>query len=130
MRRANRQPTAERSRPLALLEQVWRLFTNFFFFGPIGLDFLFHMFFLVRYCRLLEEGSFRGRTADFVAMLLFGAHSTLGPRAVDGSAHYSRDTRASAGGLGAGSPCRVLAKRGTCALTLTLTLTLTQPNPR
>jgi len=51
---------------------VWRLFTNFFFFGSIGLDFLFHMFFLVRYCRLLEEGSFRGRTADFVAMLLFG----------------------------------------------------------
>lgn len=52
--------------------QVWRLFTNFCFFGPIGLDFTFHMFFLVRYCRLLEEGSFRGRTADFLMMLLFG----------------------------------------------------------
>jgi len=52
--------------------QVWRLFTNFFFFGALGLDFLFHMFFLVRYCRLLEEGSFRGRTADFLVMLLFG----------------------------------------------------------
>ena len=25
-----------------------------------------------RYCRLLEEGSFRGRTADFVFMFLFG----------------------------------------------------------
>ena len=37
-----------------------------------GLDFLFHMFFLTRYCRLLEEGSFRGRTADFLYMLLFG----------------------------------------------------------
>jgi len=36
--------------------QVWRLLTNFFFFGALGLDFLFHMFFLVRYCRLLEEG--------------------------------------------------------------------------
>jgi Derlin-2/3 len=38
-----------------------------------GLDFLFHMFFLARYCRLLEEGSFRGRSADFLWMLLFGA---------------------------------------------------------
>jgi hypothetical protein len=26
-----------------------------------------------RYCRMLEEGSFRGRTADFVFMFLFGA---------------------------------------------------------
>lgn len=52
--------------------QVWRLITNFLFFGTFSLDFLFHMYFLVRYCRLLEEGSFRGRTADFVCMLLFG----------------------------------------------------------
>lgn len=53
--------------------EVWRLFTNFLFFGPFGLDFLFHMYFLVRYSRLLEENSFRGRTADFVFMLFFGA---------------------------------------------------------
>ena len=52
--------------------QLWRLFTNFFFFGALGVDFLFHIFFLMRYCRLLEEGSFRGRTCDFVLMLLFG----------------------------------------------------------
>jgi len=52
--------------------QLWRLFTNFFFFGALGIDFLFHMFFLARYCRLLEEGSFRGRTCDFALMLLFG----------------------------------------------------------
>ena len=38
--------------------QLWRLFTNFFFFGALGVDFLFHIFFLMRYCRLLEEGSF------------------------------------------------------------------------
>ena len=37
-----------------------------------GLDFLFHMFFLSRYCKLLEETSFRGRTADFFFMLVFG----------------------------------------------------------
>ena len=85
--------------------QLWRLVTNFLFFGSLGargrggqrgprreatgrwhapadrralspragLDFLFHMFFLSRYCRLLEEGSFRGRSADFLYMLLFGA---------------------------------------------------------
>ena len=52
--------------------QLWRLFTNFFFFGALGVDFLFHMFFLARYCRLLEEGSFRGRTSDLVLMLFFG----------------------------------------------------------
>lgn len=52
--------------------QLWRLFTNFFFFGPLSIDFLFHMFFLARYCRLLEEGSFRGRSCDFALMLLFG----------------------------------------------------------
>jgi len=52
--------------------QVWRLVTNFMFFGMISLDFLFHLYFLVRYCRLLEENSFRGRTGDFVFFLLFG----------------------------------------------------------
>jgi hypothetical protein len=57
-----------------LLFQFWRLFTNFFFFGAkFSLEFLFHMFFLVQYCRSLEEGSFRGRTADFFYMILFGA---------------------------------------------------------
>jgi Derlin-2/3 len=30
------------------------------------------MYFLVRYSRLLEEGDFRGRTANYVLMLLFG----------------------------------------------------------
>lgn len=54
--------------------QLWRIITNFLFFGLFSLDFLFHMYFLVRYCRLLEEGTdFRGRTGDFVWMLMFGA---------------------------------------------------------
>eukprot|EP00879_Flechtneria_rotunda_P029070 GHRR01031332.1.p1 GENE.GHRR01031332.1~~GHRR01031332.1.p1 ORF type:complete len:211 (+),score=35.50 GHRR01031332.1:317-949(+) len=52
--------------------ELWRLLTNFFFFGNLGLDFVFHMFFLVKYCKSLEEGSFRGRSADFLWMLLFG----------------------------------------------------------
>eukprot|EP00457_Paulinella_chromatophora_P014921 gb/GEZN01015426.1/.p1 GENE.gb/GEZN01015426.1/~~gb/GEZN01015426.1/.p1 ORF type:complete len:209 (+),score=17.88 gb/GEZN01015426.1/:102-728(+) len=54
--------------------QVWRLFTNFFFFGgQINLNFLFHMFFLVRYCSALEERCFRDRIADFVWLFIFGA---------------------------------------------------------
>jgi Derlin-2/3 len=38
-----------------------------------GLDFVFHMFFLVKYCKSLEEDAFRNRPADFLWMLLFGA---------------------------------------------------------
>ena len=52
---------------------VWRVFTTFLFFGNFNLDFLFHMFFLYRYCKMLETNSFRGRTADFLYMLMFGA---------------------------------------------------------
>ena len=53
--------------------EVWRLLTNFLFFGKFSLEFVFHMYFLMRYCRLLEENSFRGRTSDFVFMLLLSA---------------------------------------------------------
>ncbi|CAH3110564.1 unnamed protein product [Pocillopora meandrina] len=52
--------------------QFWRLVTNFMFFGTIGFNFFFNMIFTYRYCRMLEEGSFRGRTADFVFMFIFG----------------------------------------------------------
>lgn len=45
---------------------------SYLFFGVFSVDFLFHMYFLVRYSRLLEEGDFRGRTANYVLMLLFG----------------------------------------------------------
>lgn len=61
--------------------QFWRLITNFLYFGDFGIDFIFHMFFLVRYSRELEQGSFRGRPADFLYMLILGATimNTLGP---------------------------------------------------
>ncbi|XP_071849342.1 derlin-2-like [Apostichopus japonicus] len=52
--------------------QLWRLVTNFMYFGTIGFNFLFNMIFTYRYCRMLEEGSFRGRTADFFFMFVFG----------------------------------------------------------
>lgn len=52
--------------------QIWRLATSFMFFGSASFTFLFNMIFTYRYCRMLEEGSFRGRSADFVMMFLFG----------------------------------------------------------
>lgn len=52
--------------------QLWRLATTFLFFGAISFTFLFNMIFTYRYCRMLEEGSFRGRSSDFVMMFLFG----------------------------------------------------------
>jgi len=53
--------------------QLWRLATTFLFFGPFGFTFMFNLIFTYRYCRMLEEGSFRNRTADFFYMFLFGA---------------------------------------------------------
>ncbi|XP_052716542.1 derlin-2-like [Crassostrea angulata] len=52
--------------------QVWRLVTNFTYLGSIGFNFLFNIIFAYRYCRMLEEGSFRNKTADFFFMILFG----------------------------------------------------------
>ena len=43
-----------------------------------GLDFVFHMFFLIKYSKSLEEGSFRGRSADFLWMLLIGDFASAG----------------------------------------------------
>lgn len=57
--------------------QYWRFFSSFLFFGTFSLDFVFHMYFVMRYSRLLEEGHFRGRTADFLYMILLGALSML-----------------------------------------------------
>lgn len=56
---------------------IWRLLTTFLYFGNFSLDFLFHMFFLYRYCKMLETNAFQGRTADFLNMLLFGASLLL-----------------------------------------------------
>lgn len=57
---------------LVLQGQVWRLISSYLYFGLFSVDFLFHMYFLVRYSRLLEEGDFRGRTANYIYFLLFG----------------------------------------------------------
>lgn len=50
--------------------QIWRVFTTFFYFGNISLDFVFHLFFFMRYGRLLEESSFPHQKAGYFYMLL------------------------------------------------------------
>ena len=46
--------------------ELWRLLTNFCFFGTFSLPFVFSMFFLVRYGKELEVKRFPGRCADFL----------------------------------------------------------------
>jgi Derlin-2/3 len=60
------------SRLIWYKHEWWRLITNFLYMGEIGIDFVFHLFFLVRYCRSLEEQGFRNRSADFLWLLVFG----------------------------------------------------------
>ncbi|KAL5114538.1 hypothetical protein ACEQ8H_007571 [Pleosporales sp. CAS-2024a] len=55
--------------------QYWRLITTFFYFGPLSLDLLYHIFFLQRYSRLLEESS--GRSPAHFSWLLTFASTLL-----------------------------------------------------
>jgi len=54
--------------------QIWRLLTNFFFFGPFSMSFIFIIVMLVRYCSMLESqfGTDIHGTAEFLTLLLFG----------------------------------------------------------
>ena len=57
------------------MTQYWRLITTFFYFGPLSLDLLYHIFFLQRYSRLLEESS--GRSPAHFSWLLAFASTLL-----------------------------------------------------
>ncbi|KAH9980205.1 Der1-like protein [Lactifluus volemus] len=58
--------------------QLWRVFTTFFYFGTISLDFVFHLFFFMRYSRMLEESSFANRKADYFWLLFLSSLMLLG----------------------------------------------------
>lgn len=63
--------------PTAIVKgQYWRLITTFLYFGPISVDLIFHIYFLQRYSRLLEESSGRS-PAVFSWMLLYATVSLL-----------------------------------------------------
>lgn len=49
--------------------QPYRLITSFLYFGEFGIDFLFHLFFFIRYARMLEENHYVGHTADFAWLI-------------------------------------------------------------
>ncbi|KAH6724771.1 Der1-like family-domain-containing protein [Leptodontidium sp. MPI-SDFR-AT-0119] len=55
--------------------QYWRIFTTFLYFGPLSLDLVFHVFFLTRYSRLLEESS--GRSPAYFSWLLLYSTTCL-----------------------------------------------------
>lgn len=57
--------------------EIWRLLTSFLFFGSFSIPFFWNMYVLVFYCSSLEEMAFRGRTADFLYMLIVGAAMLL-----------------------------------------------------
>lgn len=54
--------------------QYWRLLTTFIYFGPLSLNLLFHIFFIQRYARMLEESA---TSVAHFAWLLFYAAATL-----------------------------------------------------
>ncbi|WPH00906.1 Hypothetical protein R9X50_00374000 [Acrodontium crateriforme] len=55
-------------------QQYWRLFSTFVYFGPLSLNLLFHIFFIQRYARMLEESA---QSVAHFAWLLAYATSTL-----------------------------------------------------
>ncbi|KAJ2009745.1 hypothetical protein GGI04_000157 [Coemansia thaxteri] len=50
--------------------QYWRVVTTFLYMGKFSLEWLLNMYFIIQYCRDLEEGSFLNRPADFAWMLI------------------------------------------------------------
>lgn len=53
--------------------QWWRPITCFFFFGEFSVHFCWHIYVYLQYCSSLEQVGFRGRSADFVWMLISSA---------------------------------------------------------
>ena len=51
--------------------QIWRLFTNFMYFGEFSLSFFFHAIIYFRNSKLLEKNVFKGNVADYIFFLVF-----------------------------------------------------------
>ncbi|THX32559.1 putative membrane protein, partial [Aureobasidium pullulans] len=62
-------------RAVFVRSQYWRLFTTFIYFGPLSLNLLFHIFFIQRYARMLEESA--QSQAHFTWMLAYAATTLL-----------------------------------------------------
>ncbi|KAJ9099901.1 hypothetical protein QFC21_003906 [Naganishia friedmannii] len=53
--------------------QYWRIITNFLYFGSFSFDLAYHLFFMMRYSRLIEENSYSSNRADYLLLILFNA---------------------------------------------------------
>lgn len=51
--------------------EIWRIFTNFFYFGEFNLSFIVHMLMFFRNSKLLEKKVFQGNAADYLYFILF-----------------------------------------------------------
>lgn len=58
-----------------LLHQYWRLLSTFIYFGPLSLNLLFHIFFIQRYARMLEESA--TSVAHFAYLLAYASTTLL-----------------------------------------------------
>ncbi|KAK1084362.1 hypothetical protein LTR48_005521 [Friedmanniomyces endolithicus] len=52
-------------------QQYWRLLSTFVYFGPLSLNLLFHIFFIQRYARMLEESA--ASVAHFSWLMAYAA---------------------------------------------------------
>ena len=60
------------------LNQYWRLITTFLYFGGFGVEFIFHIFFVMHYGQMLEENTYgRARRAEFAWLLLVACTALL-----------------------------------------------------
>jgi len=56
-------------------QQYWRLLSTFVYFGPLSLNLLFHIFFIQRYARMLEESA--ASVAHFSWLMAYAVLSLL-----------------------------------------------------
>lgn len=58
-----------------MVQQYWRLISTFIYFGPLSLNLLFHIFFIQRYARMLEESA--ASVAHFSWLMAYAATTLL-----------------------------------------------------
>lgn len=57
--------------------ELWRLITTFVYFGPLSLSLVFDVFFVSRYCRMLESSFYRNRTGEYAWILSLACGALL-----------------------------------------------------
>ncbi|KXN70502.1 Der1-like protein [Conidiobolus coronatus NRRL 28638] len=57
--------------------QYWKFIASFFYFGTFSFDWIWNMYFITKYSRMLEEESFSGRVGDFAWFMVLSAISIM-----------------------------------------------------